>query len=73
MTDFADITPKHEPIAVAREMVERAPGCTACLCVLVCEDDSLWYKMAGHQRKDILWALQRMIHQLMDEPIEWVE
>ena len=67
MTEVADITPGHEPIALARDMVERAPGCTACVCVLVKEDGSLWYDMAGHQRKDILWALQRMIHALMED------
>ena len=73
MTDIADITPPSEPIALAREMVSRAVGTKAALAVLVREDGSLWYDMAGHQRKDILWALQRMIHKLMDEPFEWVE
>ena len=71
MTNLADITPKHEPIALAREMVERAPDCTACVCVLVRKNGSIWYDMAGRQRRDILWALQRMIHRLMEEPIEW--
>ncbi len=70
MSNLADITTKHKPVALAREMVERAPNCTACVCVLVRENGSLWYDMAGDQRKDILWALQRMIHTLMEEPQE---
>jgi hypothetical protein len=47
MGEVADITPTHEPISLAREMVERAPGCAAGVCVLVRPDGSLWYDMAG--------------------------
>ncbi len=67
MSEVEDITPNHEPISLAREMVERAPGAAAGLCVLVREDGSVWYDMAGHQRADVLWALQRMIHTLMSD------
>ncbi len=65
MAEIADITPAHEPIAVARDMVKRAPGCAAAVSILVKSDGTLWCDMAGHQRKDILWALQHMIHRLM--------
>ena len=65
-TEVADITPPHKPVALARDMVERAPGCTAGVCVLVREDGSLWRDMAGQHKKDVLWALQRMIHELME-------
>lgn len=63
--NIADITPAHEPIAVAREMVVRAPGCTAGVCILVKPDGTLWYDMAGSQRCEVLWALNRLSHVLM--------
>lgn len=67
MSAVTDITPLHEPIALAREMVERAPDATAAVCILVKSDGSLWYDMSGHRRVDVMWALQRMIHVLMSE------
>ena len=70
MNNITDITPPHAPISVAREMVDRAPGTRAGLVVLISEDGSLWYKMAGLERAYIMWALQRMVHSLMDEPPE---
>ena len=70
MSEVADITPPHEPISLAREMVERAPGTKAGLAVLVRDDGSLWYDMAGHNRAALMWALQRMVHALMNEPPE---
>lgn len=67
MSEVSDITPHHEPISLAREMVERAPGAAAGVCVLVKPDGSIWYDMAGHHRADVMWALQRMVHTLMSE------
>lgn len=71
MGKVADITPRHEPIGLAREMVNRAPGTKAALAVLVREDGSLWYDMAGHERAYIMWALQRMVNELMRVPIDF--
>ncbi len=67
MAEISDITPDHEPIALAKEMVERAPGCKAAVCVLVKADGKLWYDMSGHERAYIMWALQRLTHILMAE------
>ena len=72
MNDVADITPPSEPIALAREMVSRAAGTKAGLAVLVRENGTLWYDMAGHERAYIMWALQRMVHELMEGDIEEV-
>ena len=62
---LADITPPHDPVSIARDMLEKAPGCRAGLYVLIDADDRMHWEMCGHQRKDILWALQKMIHSLM--------
>ena len=68
--EIVDISPPSEPISIARDMVQRAPGCTAAVCVLVREDGTLWSDCCGHQRKDVLWALQRMILDLMADDSE---
>ena len=67
MAEIADIIRPHEPITIAREMVKRAPGTKAALAVLVKNDGSLWYDMAGHERAYLMWALQRMVHALMTD------
>lgn len=68
--EVLDITPTDEPIGLARDMVEAAPGCVAAACVLVRADGSLWSDCCGHQRHEILWALQKMIHALMEHDDE---
>ena len=65
MNDVTDITPEHEPIALARKMAVEAIGARAGVAILISEDGSLWYRMAGRERAYIMWALQRMIHMLM--------
>ena len=60
MAEIADITPLHSPVALARDMEDAAKNATAGFYVLVNEDDSLTYEMAGMHRKDILWALVKM-------------
>ena len=65
-SDIPDITPLHEPIGVAKDMLERAPGCITAVGILVLGDGSMWFDSAGHARKDVLWALTRMIHELMN-------
>ena len=73
MSDIADITPDHEPIALAREMATEAIGARAGVAILISKDGSLWYRMAGRERAYIMWALQRMIHMLMEtepEPLQ---
>ncbi len=71
--EIADITPEHEPIALARKMVTEAVGARAGVAILISEDGSLWYQMAGHERAYIMWALQRMVHLLMDTEPERVD
>lgn len=71
--DVADITPDHEPIALARKMAVEAIGARAGVAILISEDGSLWYRMAGRERAYIMWALQRMVHQLMDTEPERVD
>ena len=66
MAEIHDITPPHEPIGVAKAMLARAPDATAALAVLVRKDGSLWFDVAGHQRKDILWALVSMTQQIIN-------
>ena len=61
-----DITPSHSPVRLAREMEKRAHGVEAGLVVLTDGNGFLWYDMAGNERRDILWALQKMIHELME-------
>lgn len=61
-----DITPPHEPISVARNMIERAPAATAGIAVLIDPDGLIWWEMAGHAKKDILWALVKMQQELME-------
>jgi len=58
--DIPDITPDHNPVSLARDMVDKAPGCIAGFYCLVREDNAMAYDMAGLQRQDILWALERM-------------
>ena len=68
MTDTSnvvDITNPVEPIALAREMVDRSIGCKAAIAVLVKEDGSLWYDCSGHEVAYILWALEKIKHDLM--------
>lgn len=64
--EVSDITPPDEPIALARDMVAEAPGCIAAVCALVRADGTLWMDCCGHERHEILWALQKMIHILME-------
>ena len=65
MNDIGDITPPHEPISVARDMVKEAPGCKAAVAVLVREDGSIWQDDCGHERAYVLWALERARQRLM--------
>ncbi len=70
MGEVIDISPDHDPIILARKMVERAPGTRAALAVLVDDDGSLWYEMAGYEKAYLMWALQRMVSMLMKDEIE---
>jgi len=66
MSDVVDISPPHEPISLAREMVDEAPGTKAAVAILVREDGSIWYRSCGHECAYVMWALQSMIHELME-------
>ncbi len=61
----ADITPKHEPVGLAREMLELAPGTVAGAYVLVQEDGVILFDTCGHDNRSVLWGLQKMCHNLM--------
>ena len=61
-----DITPSRDPISLAREMERKAPKAKAGLAVLIDEDGLVWYDMAGCKNREVLWALQKMIHELME-------
>ncbi len=65
MSNVVDITNPVEPIALAREMVDRARGCKAAIAVLVRDDGTLWYDCSGHEQAYILWALEKLKHDLM--------
>ena len=67
MSNVVDITNPVEPIALAREMVERAIGCKAAIAVLVRDDGSLWYDCSGHEQAYILWALEKIKHDLLSD------
>lgn len=62
-----DITPSHNPISIARDMVDLAPSCVAGFYVLLDKNDVLIYDGAGMKRKDLLWALERLKIELMGE------
>ncbi len=64
--EVIDITPADEPITLARAMIAEAPGCVVAVAVLVREDGSLWCDCCGHDKQGVLWALQKMIHELME-------
>lgn len=65
--NLADITPSHEPIGLAREMVKRAPGTIAAIGVLVGVDGTMWRASCGHKSKEVLWALVAEILTLMED------
>ena len=64
-SNVVDITNPVEPIALAREMVNRAIGCKAAIAVLVKDDGSIWYDCSGHEVAYILWALEKIRYDLM--------
>lgn len=65
MSNVVDITSPAEPISLARDMVERAPGCKAAIAVLVLADGTIWSDCNGHARMEILWALEKMKMQIL--------
>lgn len=60
--EVVDITPMQDPIGLARDMVVRAQteNCKAAFYMLVDEDDELIYDGCAEQRKELLWALERL-------------
>ena len=69
-SNVIDITNPMEPIALAREMVERAPGCKAAFAVLVREDGSIWYDCCGHSKGEIVWSMEKMKLQILTSNAE---
>lgn len=59
-----DITPKHLPIGLAKDMLELAPRATAGAAVMIYTDEDgdecLWFDMCGDAKRDILWALNKL-------------
>ncbi len=70
MGKVIDITDPTEPLSLAREMVERAPGCKAALAVLVRDDGTIWYDCSGQSRMEIVWALSKMKLQVLTDNAE---
>jgi len=69
MNNVVDITDPAEPIALAREMVDRAIGCKAAVAILVRDDGTIWYDCSGQERMSIVWALEKMKLQILaDNP-----
>ena len=67
ISNVVDITDPAEPISLARGMVERAPGATAAVAILVRDDGTMWYDCCGHSRMEIVWALEKMKLQVLGE------
>ncbi len=69
MSAVTDITPDHSPVAVAREMVDTAINrkATAGAWVLVSPEGTLISDCAGVRTADLVWALTRMLHEIMHE------
>ena len=68
-TNVTDITPDCSPVALARDMVQRATEgrAKAGAYILLTGDDRLLCDCAGIHKKDLLWVFTRAIHELMDE------
>ena len=64
-----DITPVHEPISLLRQALARAEDHPqqACVVVLVDADEYMWSDICGHERMAVLWALEKMKAQLMED------
>lgn len=62
MSEVTDITPEHNPIALAREMEERAkqPDCVTGFYILIFKDGTMEYEGCADRKKDLLWALELM-------------
>lgn len=71
MADVTDITPKHFPIGVAKDMMELCPSAKAAVGIVVNKDDTLWYDMCGMQRKDILWALMKLMLEVLGAEVSY--
>lgn len=65
-----DITQGHEPVALARDMLAKAPECKAGFAMLENPDGSLWFEGVGHRKKDLLWALERLKHDIITEDLK---
>ena len=64
-----DITPSHHPVSLLREALQKAQGrgIKAAFVMLIDEEDGMWADACGHEARDLAWALQRQLHELMSE------
>ena len=71
----ADITPAHVPVGLARDVlaqVERVGKRARALAVVFyyeTEDGepALHYESCGHEKRDVLWALENLKKKLLEE------
>ena len=67
MGKVVDITPNHDPMGLARDMVKAVEkeGIVAGFYVLLTEEGDLIYDGAAYHKKDLLWALERTKQNLL--------
>ena len=65
MDNVVDITPKHDPMGLAKEMVSRAPDAKVGIAVLIKKDGEMWFDCCGNDAAYVVYALERMKHQIM--------
>ena len=71
----ADITPDHVPVGLARDILDRVEneGSRARALAVVFlyttkeGEPALFYESCGHEKRDVLWALENLKKQLLEE------
>ncbi len=64
-----NIIPGEYPEAMLEEIKKRIVGAQAIFVVIVKEEGMLWYDSCGHEKRDVLWALECAKIKLMAEEI----
>ena len=69
MTIVKDITPDHNPISLARDMVEIAgkEDAVAGFYLIAFADGTLTFDCAGNRRADLVWALEKMKLEILND------
>ena len=58
----ADITPEHNPLSLARDMIKLAedPECVAGFYMVSFDDGSMRSDGCCYKKKDLLWAIEKL-------------